>query len=69
MAETKSTDHLLPDIRDEGKIKRYGFMIVIAVLVVLLFLFVAWATYRGQLNQQQDLHDTGNSSRPSGVQP
>ncbi len=42
MARTKSTDHYLPDIHDEGKIKRYGLSIGIAALVVLGLLFLIW---------------------------
>ncbi len=43
MARTISTDHNLPDIHDEGKIKRYGLSIAIAALVLLLLGFVVWA--------------------------
>lgn len=53
MARTISTDHYLPDIHDEGKIKRYGLAIVITVLAMILLAFVIWATYTGQLNQQR----------------
>ncbi len=69
MAKPNSTDHLMPDIRDEGKIKRYGLFIFTGVAVVVLFIFFIWTTYIGQRNQQQDLHDGGNSSRPAGAQP
>ena len=51
MARTKSTDHLLPDIHDEGLIKRYGFAIAIGVGVILLLLFVVWTTMTGWQNQ------------------
>lgn len=43
MARTISTDHNLPDIHDEGKIKRYGFAITLLALVALLLGFVIWA--------------------------
>ncbi|HEV7643748.1 MAG TPA: hypothetical protein VGO50_07340 [Pyrinomonadaceae bacterium] len=51
MARAISTNHLFPDIHDEGKIKRYGLTIGIAVLSVLLTLFVVWAAYIGFENQ------------------
>ena len=45
MARTKSTDHNLPDIHDEGKIKRYGLSIAIAALVILGLLFLVWTIF------------------------
>ena len=62
MARTIFTNHYLPDIHDEGKIKRYGLSIVIALLAVLLILFVAWATYTGSHNQ----FGPGGPSDPAG---
>jgi hypothetical protein len=51
MARTISTDHNLPDIHDEGKIKRYGLSIAIAAVIVMLLLFIAWAVnYSSQIN-------------------
>jgi hypothetical protein len=62
MARTISTDHLFPDVHDEGKIKRYGLSIAIAVLSLLLTLFVIWAAYTGSQNQ----FGPGGPSVPAG---
>jgi hypothetical protein len=51
MARTISTNHNLPDIHDEGKIKRYGLAIAIAALIIALLLFIVWAAnYSSQIN-------------------
>ena len=65
MAKPISTDHYLPDIHDEGKIKRYGLSIVIAVLVMILLAFVIWATYTGRQNQQRT-NDPAQPAQSSG---
>ena len=53
MAHSISTHHNLPDINDEGRIKRYGFVVVMAALILMLALFVAWAYRLGLENQRQ----------------
>ena len=51
MAKSVLTQHNLPDIHDEGKIKRYGVFIAYAVVTIALLLFVFWATSVGWNNQ------------------
>jgi hypothetical protein len=66
MARTSPFNHYRPDIHDEGKIKRYGMMITIVVLAIVLALFVAWATYFGLRNQ---FGPGGPSSPPESGRP
>lgn len=68
MGKTVSTDHYLPDIHDEGKIKRYGLSIFIgAAALVLLILFI-WITYIG-LQNQHSVERPGGAPQTSGGGP
>jgi ABC-type uncharacterized transport system permease subunit len=51
MGKSVLYNHNLPDIHDEGKIKRYGVFIVFGAAVVALFIFVFWTTSIGLQNQ------------------
>jgi hypothetical protein len=44
MARTMSTHHNWPDVHDEGRVKRYGIFIATGLVILLLALFVAWAS-------------------------
>ena len=65
MARTFSTDHNWPDIHDEGKVKRYGLSIAIAVLVIIGLLFVAWAT---DWSEHYNFGSSGHGSQTQGTE-
>ena len=60
MAHSISTHHNLPDVNDEGRIKRYGFMIVMAAIILVLAMFVTWA-YRSGWENQREIQNVGSS--------